>query len=112
MTFYQKILSIDPLCKNLSTELEKKKEPTTKTITLKRTIETKTEPEPKKNLRKIPFYTETIGDLYLDQGFPRLAEEVFLQLQNNNKNPRFALKLDKAREKIKEKDSPYVKKKD
>lgn len=112
MTFYQKILSLDPHCTGLKSDIKTKKTETTKTITLKRTDESTEEKEAKGELRGIPFYTETIGDLYLAQGFPRLAEEVFSVLNRKNNNPRFVDKLAKAREKIKEKEHPHVKKTD
>ena len=112
VALYEQILILDPLCTKLYSELQKKKEQTTTTtITLKRQPETKEEPV-KKDLRKVLMYTETVGDLYLQQGFPRLAEEVFSHLQEKNSNPRFAEKLASAREKIKEKELAYVKKTD
>ncbi len=58
------------------------------------------------------MYTETVGDLYLQQGFSRLAEEIFSHLQEKNSNPRLAEKLASVREKIKEKELHNVKKTD
>lgn len=103
VTMYEQILSIDPLCTMLYSELQKKKEQsTTTTITLKRQKE---EPQPeKKDLRKVLYYSETVGDLYLKQGYPRLAEEVFAHLYEKNNNPRLAEKLSLARENIKDKE--------
>ncbi len=104
MSLYEQILLLDPYCTILFSPIEKKKEQTmTTTITLKRQKEIRKEPL-KKELRKVLIYTETIGDLYLQQGFPRLAEEVFTHLHEKNKNPRFAEKLSLAREHIKEKE--------
>ncbi|KAA3636097.1 MAG: hypothetical protein DWP97_03470 [Calditrichaeota bacterium] len=108
---YQKIQMLDPMTEYLASSLTEKKEITT-TITLKRSSESKPVISPKRINRKILFYTETIGDLYLAQGFPQLAEEVFTELQKKKDTPRLAGKLTKAREKIKEKDAPYVKKTD
>ena len=111
VALYEQILELDPLCSMLFSDVNKKKEQTTTTtITLKRKLETE---EPvKKDLRKVLLYTETVGDLYLQQGFPLLAEEVFEHLYEKNTNPRFAEKLATARGKIKEKEQHHVKKTD
>ena len=45
---------------------------------------------------RIYFYTETVGDLYLAQGHPRLAAEVYRALSVHNHNPRLAEKLAEA----------------
>lgn len=112
MSLYEQILSLDPLCTMLYSALKKEKDQTTTTtITLKRQKEETKEPS-KKDLRKVLFYSETIGDLYLQQGFPRLAEEVFAHLHEKNENPRLAEKLSLARENIKEKEQHHVKKTD
>ena len=106
VTMYEQILSIDPLCSMLYSELKSKKEEsatTTTTITLKRQKE-ESRPETKKDLRKVLFYSETIGDLYLKQGYPRLAEEVFTHLYEKNNTPRLAEKISHARENIKDKE--------
>ncbi len=55
-------------------------------------------------LRPIPLYTETMGDLYLKQGYPRLAAEVFRTLNEKNENPRLAEKFAQATESIKDKE--------
>ncbi len=112
MSLYEQILSLDPLCSMLYSVIQKKKtETTTTTITLKRQKEIQVAPT-KKDLRKVIFYSETVGDLYLQQGFPRLAEEVFAHLYETNKNPRYAEKLSLARENILEKEQHHVKKTD
>lgn len=112
MSLYEQILSLEPYCTILYSSyssIEKKKEQTTTTtITLKRQKEIRKEPS-KKDLRKVLIYTETVGDLYLQQGFPGLAEEVFAHLHKKSKNPRFAEKLSLARENIKDKEHHHVK---
>ena len=112
MAFYWKIFAIDPNCRGVKSSLDVSSKATTRTITLKRADEPVPPSEVKKPLRNIPFYTETIGDLYLDQGFPRLAEEVFIEIQKHKNNPRIAEKISFAREKIKEKEASHVKKTD
>ena len=104
MTAYRRILEIDPNNKGLQCELVQKPEKSTRTISLVRGSE-EVKPERKTPLRPIPFYTETIGDLYLAQGHPRLAAEVFRNLSGKNSDPRLIEKLMAAEGKIKEKGS-------
>ena len=104
ITAYRRILEIDPHSRGLRCELELKPEKNTRTISLVRGSET-TVSEKKAPLRPIPFYTETIGDLYLSQGHPRLAAEVFRNLTGKNHDPRLIEKLMAAEGKIKEKGS-------
>ena len=69
-------------------------------------------PEAAKPGRDIPFYTETVADLYLAQGYPRLAADVYRNLSSVGQNPRLSEKLARAEEKIKQKESFHVKKTD
>ncbi|MBU0982891.1 MAG: hypothetical protein KKA42_03410, partial [candidate division Zixibacteria bacterium] len=62
------------------------------------------EKAPSTNRRSIPFFTETMGDLYLAQGHSRLAAEVFRHLIDQNDNPRLADKLMQAEGKTKERE--------
>jgi tetratricopeptide (TPR) repeat protein len=111
MACYEKVLLLNHESKSLKSSFEAGRSKTTSTITLVRTEE-KTIKEKNTTLREIPFYTETIGDLYLNQGFPRLAAEVFKRLESQQNNPRINDKLKIAEVKIKEKDQKYVKKTD
>ncbi len=99
MGMYQRILEIDPYCKGVCSQLDKKTVEKVKTITLDRRPETASTGDTK-HLRKIPFVTETIGDLYLAQGHHRLAAQVFRQLGNENMNPRIQEKLKRAEQRI------------
>ncbi|RKX28480.1 MAG: hypothetical protein DRP47_04200 [Candidatus Zixiibacteriota bacterium] len=101
---YQRVLEIDPGCHGLWSPLKKKSEETTRTMTLHRISETATG-DRGKTLRKIPFYTETMGDLYLSQGHARLASRVFRSLIKKNSNPRLEEKLVKAEQQINTKES-------
>lgn len=92
MADYQRILEIDPLCKGLQCPLLAPKEETIRTITLMRGEET-IPPESATLARRIPFYTETLADLYLEQGHPRLAATVYRRLMEHNRNPRLLEKL-------------------
>ena len=106
---YARILEIDPYCTGLKSDLKTTKRETAKTITFKREAEA---PTSKRALpsqqREIPFYTETIGDLYLAQGHPRLAAEVYHALNEKNHNSKLVEKLKKAEHRIKEKEHRHV----
>lgn len=98
---YARVLEIDPQSTGLKCELRPAGRETTRTITLTRPPEgERSRPRPK---REIPFYTETIGDLYMRQGHADLAVEVFELLAERNRNPRLVEKLTQAREQLKTK---------
>jgi len=100
MANYSRILEIDPYCEGLKSDLKDVKKVTTRTITLSRQAESPAITQASVG-RRIPFYTETIGDLYLAQGHPRLAAEVFRTLSERNHNPRLAEKLTEAERRMK-----------
>ena len=105
MANYARILEIDPHCRGLKSDLKTTEIGTTRIITLSREAEPPTGKETGAPTRwKIHFYTETIGDLYLAQGHPRLAAEVFRTLNEKNQNPRLAEKLAQAESRIREKE--------
>jgi tetratricopeptide (TPR) repeat protein len=104
MANYGRVLEIDPCCRGLKSEIRRHGLATTRTITLARRSEPKPDADAE-NLREIPFYTETIGDIYLAQGYPRLAARVFRQLSEQGGSPRIAEKLTLSESKIKEKDN-------
>lgn len=101
---YRRVLEIDPHCRGLKSRLETRPGQTTTTITLKRAEEAPPL-DSSVGLRKIPFYTETMADLYMNQGYPRLAAEVFRKLLERNENPRLSAKLAAAEGKIHRKES-------
>jgi len=100
---YGRVMEIDPHCRGLKSDIRQHQSRTTRTITLLGRSETRTEPSG--TLREIPFFTETIGDLYLAQGYPRLAARVFRRLIESGDSPRIAEKLTLAESKIKEKEN-------
>lgn len=103
MSFYKRVLEIAPSCLGLNSPLRYKTETATKTVTLQRKAE-KAPIKKETNLREIPFYTETIGDIYLAQGHSRLAVEVYRTLADKNNNPRLMDKLEKLENEINKKD--------
>ncbi len=111
MALYARVLETDPDSRILQCRVEKRKAEMTRTITISHPPEIAASPRPAPT-RTIHFYTETIADLYLDQGYPRLAAEVYYRLNEKNPNGRFKEKLLQAEEKIKEKENSHVKKAD
>jgi tetratricopeptide (TPR) repeat protein len=105
LAHYQRILEIDPGCQGLHCEMKSQAAEKTHTVTLSRSPEKKPAAQAKPPLREISFYTETMGDLYLSQGCPRLAREVFRTLIDGNENPRLVEKMALASESIKEKEA-------
>jgi tetratricopeptide (TPR) repeat protein len=99
---YERVLEIDPDNRGLCSPLRSKRPETTRTITIARGEETSSE-KTVPLLREIYFYTETLGDLYLAQGHPRLAQEVFRTLNERQHAPRLVEKLTQAEKMIKEK---------
>ncbi|MEW6413111.1 MAG: tetratricopeptide repeat protein [Candidatus Zixiibacteriota bacterium] len=109
---YGRIQQIDALSRVLSCPIPRGRPETTRTITLKRTEEEAAAVKTAESRRAIPFYTETVGDLFLKQGYARMALDVYRELSRSGSNPRIAEKLALAEEKIKEKESSHVKKTD
>lgn len=104
LALYGRILEIDPDCRGLRSPLKRASTETTRTITLKRVTAPKTTPATAAKQHAIPFLTETIGDLYLQQGHSRLAAQVFQAIAERNPSPRIADKLAEAEHRISEKD--------
>jgi tetratricopeptide (TPR) repeat protein len=104
MANYGRVLELDPACSGLKSDVRRRSQATTRTITLTRRAEPKPDPDAE-SLREIPFYTETIGDIYLAQGYPRLAAQVYRKLSEQGESPRLAEKLSLSESKIKEKDN-------
>jgi tetratricopeptide (TPR) repeat protein len=100
--YYARILELDPDCQGIKSDLKPRPEQTTRTISLVR--HEKTEAPIAVPLRTIPFITETMGDLYLQQGHPRLAAEVFRTLHEQAPRPSLLEKLKQAEEKAREKE--------
>lgn len=95
LSYYNKILHMDPYASGLASSLSGKTIEATKVLTLKKT-KTEVEPLPA-NLRDIPFRTETLADLLMSQGHARLALEVYRELAQSG-NPRLVDKFEKAKE--------------
>ncbi|MFQ6008990.1 MAG: hypothetical protein ACE5K8_08585 [Candidatus Zixiibacteriota bacterium] len=102
---------IDPNCRGLRSDLGAEQRLPLRTITLSHEAEpTLDKTNTSAPRRKIHFYTETIGDLYLAQGHPRLAAEVYRTLNERTHNPRLAEKLAEAQRRLQPAASSQVKK--
>ena len=94
MANYSRILEIDPDCRGIKSEMPVKKPEPVRQLILQRAPETAA---PAKTLQlERPFRTETVGDIYLAQGQPRLAMEIFKELADLHQNPRMREKLASA----------------
>jgi tetratricopeptide (TPR) repeat protein len=103
LAHYERVLELDNDCHGLACELKPLPTERTHTITLTRPEEPAIVAE-HIPLRSIPFYTETMGDLYLAQGYPRLAATVYKTLHERSRHPRLLEKLSRAEEKVKAKE--------
>jgi len=101
MTYYRRVQTLDPLGRGLSCPIRTARVEQTRTITLRRPTESAPPPGP---LRSIPFYTETLADLYFAQGYPRLAAEIYRVLNERNHTSRLAEKLEQAEQSIRQKE--------
>ena len=100
LSYYHRMLEIDPYCQGIHSELRSQTQGSMQTITLLRGEEIDTEGST--TGVEIPFYTETMGDLYLNQGYPRLAAKVYRSLAQKSHHPRLAGKLTQAEQAIKD----------
>jgi len=103
---YQRILEINPHCQGLRCELKKDSIVNERYVTIVRGEEIAE--RDKKPLANIFYYTETIGDLYLTQGHPRMAVEVFRKLLSQTDTPRLRQKLSLAEERMRDKEESNV----
>lgn len=103
MSNYQRILNIDPFTTGLRSVLSVGSKQRKQTIKLvhgkEENLSSRSRPLP-----AIPFYTETLGDLYCSQGHSRLASKVFKRLSEDGDNPRILQKLSDAEAAYQEKE--------
>jgi len=104
MAYYRRILEIDPCCRGLSSSLERKETTETRQMTIRRG-EDGVESRGTSPLREPAFITETIGDIYRDQGYFQLAREVYRRLLMRHENARIVDKLREIEEKLSKKDN-------
>ena len=104
-SYYSKILDVTPDTRSLVSPFnpeKKDKIDTTTVLTLKKKTEKKMDEDSANvSLREMPFKTETLGDLLLKQGHPRLALKVFRDLAEKNDSVRLRDKIEKTEQSFK-----------
>lgn len=117
MANYRRVMEIDPHTAGLSSPVRRiKNREVTRTISLVRHAEETSANEPRTSRMNSPqagrrpqvLVSETIGDLYLTQGHPRQAAEIFHRLNDEQPSPRLVQKLKRAMDKISERESTHV----
>jgi len=103
MAYYRRIFEIDRRCAGLSCPIEKAETVETHQLTLRRPAET-APPKKAAPLKEPVFITETVGDLYREQGYFRLAREVYSRLLVGREDSRIAEKLRETEDKLKKKE--------
>jgi tetratricopeptide (TPR) repeat protein len=103
---YQRILELNPHCTGLFCALKTAPKSNERFVTIVRGEEI-AERE-KKPQSPVIYFTETIGDLYLTQGHPRMAVEVFRKLLLQTDTPRLRQKLTLAEDRISNKEEKNV----
>lgn len=106
LAYYRRILEIDPYCRGVSCPIRRHEPDGTRQLTLKRAPES-AEKMPRSPLREPAFITETVGDIYRDQGYFRLARDVYRRLLERSDNSRIAEKLRDTEEKLQKKDDHH-----
>ncbi len=103
MAYYRRIFEIDPRCGGVWCSLASDDSQTTRQVTIKRSGESVLRKK-RAPLREPAFITETIGDIYRDQGYYHLAHEVYRRLLDQSNNNRIAEKLRETEERINKKE--------
>ncbi|MCK5124954.1 MAG: tetratricopeptide repeat protein [candidate division Zixibacteria bacterium] len=102
MSYYRRIFELDPHNNGLHCSITREDKPRTWQLTLKRPKEKSA--KRKKLILEPVFVTETVGDIYKEQGYFELAGEVYRRLLTGSENNRIAGKLREIEGKIKEKE--------
>ena len=103
MTYYRTVQEIDPYCGGLQCAVRKKVPEPVRQVTIKRRGEVVVKAT-KKKVPEPAFVTETVGDIYFEQGHYDLAGEVFRRLQGSRPSSRLADKLREVEEKLSRKE--------
>jgi tetratricopeptide (TPR) repeat protein len=92
LAYYHRVLEVDPYCGGLSSGIADRPAETTRRLALKRQSEPIAAKKPPP-LAEPAFVTETIADIYRDQGYFLLAGEVYRRLLIGKNDSRIAAKL-------------------
>ena len=103
IAYFRRIFEIDPYCRGVYSSIARKEAEQIRQLTIKRPEETALNKRPLP-LQEPAFITETVGDLYRDQGYFLLAGEVYRRLLVGAGNSRIAGKLKEVEDKISKKE--------
>lgn len=106
VAYYRRIFEIDRYCAGLYCSIEKGESVETRQLTLRRSAET-APPKKVAPLKEPAFITETVGDLYREQGYFRLAREVYSRLLVKREDRRIAEKLRETEDKLRKKEGHH-----
>jgi tetratricopeptide (TPR) repeat protein len=111
---YSRVLEIDPECTGLRCNYEPKPETAPSILTMVKGPEVESGSVPASGAESVmqpeqintrnPFSTETVADLYIKQGQPRLALEILRELSNESQDERLAEKIAAAEKIISQKE--------
>lgn len=105
VSFYERVLAIEPYCTGLSDAINEKERIKGQAIILKRGGEIlDADLDQDDSPGDLPFRTETMGDLLLSQGHARLALDIFEDLAGRTGESRFEEKAEHARTLLKKKE--------
>ncbi|MEZ5358761.1 MAG: tetratricopeptide repeat protein [Candidatus Zixiibacteriota bacterium] len=105
MSYYRRVFELDPHNTGMSCPVSRIEESRTRRVILKGLPET-IKPD-KKPMREPAFVTETVGDIYRDQGYLELAGEVYRRLLTGSENNRIATKLREVEATLTEKEKKH-----
>lgn len=101
MSYYRKVFELDSNCRGLYCRINKVEKSQTQRLTVKRKKEQSTRSGDK--ILEPAFVTETIGDIYREQGYYKLAKEVYRRLIIDEDNSRVSNKLISVEKKLSDK---------
>ena len=105
-SYYERVRQIDRYTSGLASLIADRPVAETRLLALRKGEEKAEDTHDK--LREIPFRTETLGDLLLAQGHPRLALKVFRELAEGNLSPQLHEKIESIEESIQTKEKKNV----
>lgn len=106
MAYYRRVLEIDSRCEGLCCAIRQPEAAPTRQLTIKRGEETAVDKR-RSPIQEPAFITETVGDIYRDQGYYQLAGEVYRRLLVDRKNDRVFGKLREIEEKMTRKEKTH-----
>ncbi|MEE9441575.1 MAG: tetratricopeptide repeat protein [candidate division Zixibacteria bacterium] len=98
ISYYRKVFELAPNCRGLYCRINKVEKSQTHRLTVKRKKEHLTKGGD--SILDPAFVTETIGDIYREQGYYKLAREVYRRLITDEDNSRISNKLSSVEKKL------------